>query len=56
MWLSQRDCASLVRAALDADVSFATVYGVSDNVGRWLSLDEARSLIGWMPRDGSRER
>jgi nucleoside-diphosphate-sugar epimerase len=56
MWLSQRDCASLVRAALDADVSFATVYGVGDNVGRWLSLDEARNLIGWMPRDGCRER
>ena len=34
-----------VRAALGAVVD-----------GRTLSLDEARNLIGWMPRDGSRER
>ncbi len=52
MWLSHRDCVSLVDAALRADVSFATVYGVSDNRGRWLSLEEGRDLLGWEPRDG----
>lgn len=54
MWLSHNDCASLVDAALTADVSFAIVNGVSDNVGRWLSLDEADRLLGWEPRDGIR--
>jgi nucleoside-diphosphate-sugar epimerase len=51
MWLSHRDCASLVEAALTADVAFAIVHGVSDNVGRWFSLEEA-ALIGWTPVDG----
>jgi nucleoside-diphosphate-sugar epimerase len=52
MWLSHRDCASLVEAALTADVRFAIVNGVSDNRGRWFSLDEGRGLLGWQPRDG----
>jgi nucleoside-diphosphate-sugar epimerase len=55
MWLSHRDCASLIEGALTADVSFAIVNGVSDNVGRWFSLDEGRRLLGWQPRDGVRE-
>ena len=54
MWLSHRDCASLIEAALTADVSFAIVHGVSDNVGRWLSLEEAHRLLGWRPLDGIR--
>ena len=52
MWLSHRDCASLVEASLTADVRFAIVNGVSDNVGRWFSLDEGRRLLGWQPQDG----
>jgi nucleoside-diphosphate-sugar epimerase len=55
MWLSHRDCASLVEAALTADVGFAIVNGVSDNAGRWFSLDEGRRLLGWQPQDGARE-
>jgi nucleoside-diphosphate-sugar epimerase len=51
MWLSHRDCVSLVEAALTADVRFVIVNGVSDNVGRWLSLEEGRQ-IGWQPQDG----
>ena len=39
-------------AALIAEVGFAIVNGVSDNPGRWLSLDEGRGLIGWEPLDG----
>jgi nucleoside-diphosphate-sugar epimerase len=54
MWLSHRDCASLIEAALTADVSFGIVNGVSDNVGRWFSLEEGRRLLGWEPRDGAR--
>ncbi len=52
MWLSHRDCLSLIETALTADVSFAIANGVSDNVGRWFSLDEARRLLGWEPQDG----
>jgi nucleoside-diphosphate-sugar epimerase len=52
MWLSHRDCATLIEAALTADVSFAIVNGVSDNRGRWFSLDEGRQLLGWEPQDG----
>lgn len=51
MWLSHRDCVSLIEAALTADVGFAIVNGVSDNTGRWLSLDEGRRLLGWEPED-----
>jgi NAD+ dependent glucose-6-phosphate dehydrogenase len=52
MWLSHRDCASVTEAALTADVQFAIVNGVSDNTGRWFSLDEGRRLLGWEPQDG----
>lgn len=52
MWLSHRDCASLVAASLEANVEFAIVNGVSDNVGRWFSLEEGRRLLGWAPEDG----
>lgn len=52
MWLSHRDLVSLVEASLTAPVRFAIVNGVSDNVGRWLGLEEARDALGWEPRDG----
>jgi nucleoside-diphosphate-sugar epimerase len=52
MWLSHRDCVSLVAASLTAPVGFATVNGVSDNAGRWFSLEEGRRSLGWEPRDG----
>jgi nucleoside-diphosphate-sugar epimerase len=52
MWLSHRDCAALIEAALTADVQFAIVNGVSDNRGRWFSLDEGRQVLGWEPQDG----
>jgi nucleoside-diphosphate-sugar epimerase len=54
MWLSHGDCASLVEASLVADVQFAIVNGVSDNRGRWFSLDEGRRALGWRPSDGTR--
>ena len=54
MWLSHRDCASLIAAAVDADVDYTIVHGVSDNDGRWLGLDEAADRLGWRPQDGYR--
>ena len=52
MWLSHRDCVSLVEAALTADVTFAIVNGVSDNAGRWFGLEEGQRQLGWEPQDG----
>ena len=54
MWLSHRDCVSLIEAALTADVGFAIVNGVSDNVGRWFSLEAGRRLLGWVPAGRAR--
>jgi nucleoside-diphosphate-sugar epimerase len=54
MWLTHRDCASLIEAALTADVQFGIVNGVSDVEGRWFSLDEGRRLLGWEPSSPDR--
>lgn len=54
MWLSQRDCMTLIEAALTTDERFAIVHGVSDNTGRWLSLEEGETKLGWRPQDGHR--
>jgi nucleoside-diphosphate-sugar epimerase len=54
VWLSHRDCVSLVSAAIDADaVRWVIAYGVSDNVARFWSLESARRLLGWWPDDGA---
>lgn len=50
-WLSPRDGASLVEAALSVpSPGFKVVWGVSDNKRRWWSLDEAEA-IGYRPQD-----
>jgi nucleoside-diphosphate-sugar epimerase len=53
MWLSHRDTAELVACALTADVRWALVYGVSDNPGRFWSLDHARDVLGFVPQDAA---
>lgn len=53
VWLSHRDCAQLIQRALDADVHWAIVYGVSNNPGRFWDLDSARDLIGYDPQDSA---
>lgn len=50
-WLSHRDCATLFRCALEADVRFAVVYGVSDVPGRFWDLEGARTQLGFVPAD-----
>jgi nucleoside-diphosphate-sugar epimerase len=54
MWLSHGDCATLIEASLRAEVRFAIVNGVSDNRGRWFTLDEGRRTLAWEPKDGTR--
>ena len=53
VWLSQRDCAELIAACLEADVTWAVVYGVSANPRRFWDLDHARELLGWEPQDSA---
>jgi nucleoside-diphosphate-sugar epimerase len=54
VWLSRRDCASLVARCLDVeDVRWALVYGVSANPARFWDLEQARELLGWEPQDAA---
>jgi nucleoside-diphosphate-sugar epimerase len=51
-WLSQRDCAELVRRSLEAtDVRWAVAYGISDNARKFWDLGSARELLGFAPHD-----
>ncbi|MFB6228527.1 MAG: NAD-dependent glucose-6-phosphate dehydrogenase Azf [Halobacteriales archaeon] len=55
MWLSQRDCAHLHDRCLKADYDFEIVYGISDNDRKFYSLERAREVLGYEPRDNSAE-
>lgn len=54
-WLSQRDCARLVASALDAEVSWAVVFGTSANPRRIWDIEHAREAIGYEPQDSAPE-
>jgi uronate dehydrogenase len=49
-WLSPRDAVALFAAALDAEVRFSIVYGVSANTRGWWDITSARAL-GYEPQD-----
>jgi NAD+ dependent glucose-6-phosphate dehydrogenase len=55
MWLSYRDCAHLFERCLLADYEYETVYGISDNDRKYYSLERAREVLGYDPRDNSAE-
>ena len=51
-WLSHDDCAELVRAAVEADVTGLTVVnGISANRYRHATLAAAEARLGYRPRD-----
>jgi len=59
-WLSDRDCASLFRCAVEAPlalppgaVPWTIAYGISDNTRAFWSLEAARRVIGYAPEDDS---
>jgi NAD+ dependent glucose-6-phosphate dehydrogenase len=55
-WLSQRDCADLIATCLDAtDVTWAVVYGISNNPRQFWDLSHAKDLLGWVPKDRAPE-
>jgi nucleoside-diphosphate-sugar epimerase len=54
VWLSKRDCAELIARCLDVeDVSWAVVYGLSNNARRFWDLSHARERLGWEPQDSA---
>ncbi len=55
MWLSYRDCAHLHERCIEADYGYEIVYGISDNDRRYYSLERAKSVLGYEPRDDSAE-
>jgi nucleoside-diphosphate-sugar epimerase len=51
-WLSHRDCAELIRAAVEAgDLSFVIANGISANRYPTAELDETRRSLGYAPLD-----
>lgn len=53
-WLSQRDCAELFACALEAEnVRWAVAFGTSNNPRQLWSLEEARRLLGYEPKDAA---
>ncbi len=55
MWLSTRDCAHIHDCALKADYEYEIVYGISDNDRKYYSLDRAKDVLNYEPRDNSAE-
>ncbi len=50
-WLSTRDAAELVRAAVEADVQFFVANGISANRYRRGDLSSTMARLGYRPRD-----
>ncbi|MFB6160371.1 MAG: NAD-dependent glucose-6-phosphate dehydrogenase Azf [Haloferacaceae archaeon] len=55
MWLSHRDCAHLHDRCLQADYGYEIVYGISDNDRKYYSIERAKDVLGYEPRDNSAE-
>jgi NAD+ dependent glucose-6-phosphate dehydrogenase len=53
VWLSHRDCAELVRCAIEAPCRWAVVFGTSGNPRQIWDLDEARTVLGFEPQDAA---
>lgn len=57
VWCSQRDIVQLVEKSIEApaDVKFDVFYGVSNNRWRWVDIEHARQVLGYIPRDSAEE-
>lgn len=49
-WISHRDLGQLVERAIEADVRYEIVYGMSNNARRWWK-DAAAERLGYHPQD-----
>lgn len=50
-WLSNRDCIHLIERSIEADVTWALVYGISDNPRKLWDIEHARDVLGYDPQD-----
>jgi NAD+ dependent glucose-6-phosphate dehydrogenase len=55
MWLSHRDCAHLFDRCIRADYDYEIVYGISDNERKYYSIERAKEVLGYEPKDDSAE-
>ena len=57
VWCSQRDAVQLVECSIEApaDLRFDIFYGVSNNKWRWVDIEHAREVIGYIPHDSAEE-
>jgi len=55
MWLSYRDCGHLFARTIEADYDYEIVYGISDNDRKYYSLEKAKRVLGYEPKDNSAE-
>lgn len=53
MWLSHRDCARLFECCLEAEYGYEIVYGISDNDRKYYSIERAKEVLGYAPKDNS---
>ena len=55
VWCSQRDVVQLVQRAVEApdDLRFDIFYGVSNNRWRWVDIEHARNVLGYIPEDSA---
>jgi hypothetical protein len=53
IWCSQRDIVHLIECCSNAPeaLRFGIYYGMSDNQGRWVDLENARRDVGYQPQD-----
>lgn len=58
VWCSQRDTVQLVERAIGApkDLRFDIFYAVSNNSLRWVDIEHARKVLGYIPQDSAQDR
>jgi NAD+ dependent glucose-6-phosphate dehydrogenase len=58
VWCSQRDVVQLVQRSIEAseDLRFDIFYGVSNNRWRWVDIEHARKVLGFIPQDSAEEK
>ena len=58
VWCSCRDTARLVACCIDApdDLRFDIFYCMNDDRYRWVDIDHARKVVGWVPEDKAADR
>lgn len=57
MWCSQRDIVQLIECCINApeSVRYDIFYGMSDNKHRWVDIEHAREIVGYVPQDRAEE-